>query len=371
MSEQQTQNARPQDTSLNPGGYSDPRAAFSPKVKEFKDAMGLLYIRNNASGRNKFRLKWPEVAKFIFGEELIKMDNEGTQDRELRAKLENEAGLRRIALKTVLEEYENKSVKSGSLEFEYIGRILDKLGAEIGKLLYAEEIIERVRPALLPKALKDSIDLAQAAHDKQKQSDDALRARSAESALEGETFEIQLTHAEIAEKALADQERMALRPTLPDNPLAGLHEEMLQSSQFTSMKIEISDEIRPIETQTLEPTATEMAVSLPQNLDSLSLETAPQILKPEIVEETISTTQISVESYLAATQQNVKDALHTSAVQPETAPISIASIPALPPLETEKKPRLHIAGLRIKDEQNEDTPADQAEQLQAENTTQE
>lgn len=316
MSEQQLQNASPQDISpAVGGGYSDPRAAFSPRIKEFKEAMSLLYIRNNASGRNKFRQKWPEVAKFIFGEVLIQMDNQGTQDRELRAKLENEAGLRRIALKTILAEYEDKSVKSGSLEFGYVGELLDKLGVDIAKLMYAENIIERVRPGLLSKSIQDEADKAQVEHDRQEQADDILRARSASGAQEGESFEAQLTQAEIEEKALATQERMALRPLPQETSLADLHEELRQSEQFTRMKIEISDDVRPIETASAELViANEESVM--QEVTSAA-PIVPQPLEPLTVQQ----------------------------------PAVSEPVLGLPPLETEKKPRLQIAGLRIKDEQ--------------------
>lgn len=329
MSEQQTQNAPAKDTSSNlSGGYSDSRAAFSPRVKEFKEAMSLLYIRNNASGRNKFRQKWPEVAKFIFGEELIRMDNEGTQDRELRAKLENEAGLRRIALKVVLEEYEEKSVKSGSLEFDYVGRILDRLGSDIAKLLYAENIIERVRPGMISKTLQDDADKVQAAHDKQEQADDALRARSALSAQEDESFESSLSASDIAEKVLADQERMALRPLPQEVPLANLHEELRQSEQFTSMRIEISDDVRPIETESVDAVVVEASVVLSQDLDAAAAPVLQAVQAPEIVQEVAAKIETVVEQSPAVT-----------------------AAPPLPPLEAEKKPRLQIAGLRIKDEQ--------------------
>ena len=127
----------------------DSMAAFSKQLQEITDSLNLLSIRNNASGRNKFREKWPDVALFIFGEELIKFDNEGTDDRDRRSELENEASERRIQLKGTISEFIDKSVDKGELLFDYVGSVIDLYGAGITRFLYAEDVIERVRPGIL------------------------------------------------------------------------------------------------------------------------------------------------------------------------------------------------------------------------------
>ncbi|PCJ01995.1 MAG: hypothetical protein COB14_03010 [Alphaproteobacteria bacterium] len=128
---------------------TDSMAAFSKQLQELTDSLNLLYIRNNASGRNKFRDKWPDVADFIFGEQLITYDNEGVQDREHRSELEVEAGEKRFQLKQTILEFVEKSVDQGSLLFDYVGGIIDIYGAGVSKCLYAEDVIERVRPGIL------------------------------------------------------------------------------------------------------------------------------------------------------------------------------------------------------------------------------
>lgn len=128
---------------------TDSMAAFSKQLQELTDSLNLLYIPNNASGRNKFRDKWPDVADFIFGEQLITYDNEGTQDREHRSELEIEAGERRFQLKQTILEFVEKSVDQGSLLFDYVGGVIDIYGAGVSKCLYAEDVIERVRPGIL------------------------------------------------------------------------------------------------------------------------------------------------------------------------------------------------------------------------------
>ncbi len=128
---------------------ADSMAAFSDKLQDIKDAVDLLYIRYNASGRNKFRDKYPQVALYIFGEQLIKYDNEGAQDLNHRIQLEQEADDRRIEFKMTLSEIVEKSVDKGVLQSEYVGQVIDRYGLEISRLLYAENIIGRVRPNLM------------------------------------------------------------------------------------------------------------------------------------------------------------------------------------------------------------------------------
>ena len=134
-------------------------AAFSDKLQDLTDSLNLLFIRNNASGRNKFRAKWPDVALHIFGEELIAFDDNGTGDHDRREKLEYEAGERRIAIKLTIAELHEKTVEKGILQVDYVEQVIDQYGPDISKLFYAEDIIERVRPGfLIREKMKDGAD---------------------------------------------------------------------------------------------------------------------------------------------------------------------------------------------------------------------
>lgn len=148
----------------------DSMAAFSKQLKEVTDSLNLLYIPNNASGRNKFRHKWPDVALFIFGDELIQLDNKGVTDRERRSELEEQADEKRIQLKQTISEIIDKSVDQGSLLFDYVGSIIDLYGVGISRFLYAEDVIERVRPGVLASCVT-----VQEADDAKKEADDAAR----------------------------------------------------------------------------------------------------------------------------------------------------------------------------------------------------
>lgn len=124
-------------------------AAFSEKLNDLKEALGILYISKNPSGRNRFREKWPEVAQYLYGTDLINYDINGVEDKKHREKLEDDANDRRIALKATMAEIVNQSVDAGSLKFDYVGSVIDQYGASMSTYLYAEDVIERVRPGVL------------------------------------------------------------------------------------------------------------------------------------------------------------------------------------------------------------------------------
>jgi hypothetical protein len=137
---------------------SNSMAAFSRQLNQLADSLSLLYIKNNAGGRRIFRDKWPEVAEYLFGTDLAAYDTHGVkndEDRERRMQMEDEADLRRIDLKKTMNELIEKSVDSGSLQFEYVGSVVDKYGALLSQFLYEENIIERVRPGALEKAREE------------------------------------------------------------------------------------------------------------------------------------------------------------------------------------------------------------------------
>ncbi|MCB1680941.1 MAG: hypothetical protein KDI65_03315 [Alphaproteobacteria bacterium] len=130
------------------------RKAFSDKLNDFRNALSLVYIKKNISGRIKFMDKWGSAADYIFGPDLIQLDTYGAspEEFEYRNALEEEAEQRRVELKHTLADIEEKSVKSGSLIFEHVSHIIEKYGIEISRLVYADNIIERVRPGLLAQA---------------------------------------------------------------------------------------------------------------------------------------------------------------------------------------------------------------------------
>ena len=134
---------------VTPAPAVDLAAVFSDKLQDLTDSLAVLFIRNNAGGRNNFRKKWPQVARYIFGAELIACDDNGTDDHGRREKLEYEAGERRIAIKLTIAELYDKTVEKGILQSGYVGQIIDEYGPDIAQLFYAPDIIERVRPGLL------------------------------------------------------------------------------------------------------------------------------------------------------------------------------------------------------------------------------
>ena len=136
---------------------SNSMAAFSKQIEQLTESLDILYIKNNAGGRKIFRDKWPEVAGYVFGSELTAYDMDGVSDDDERAhrcEMEDEADMRRIDLKQTMSELVEKSVDAGSLQFEYVGSVVDKYGPLLSQFLYEENVIERVRPGILVEAKK-------------------------------------------------------------------------------------------------------------------------------------------------------------------------------------------------------------------------
>ena len=240
------------------------KAAFSEHLDALAHSLSLLFIRNNASGRNKFREKWPQVALYLFGAELISFDNEGTTDRERKAQLEQDAGLRRIDLKRTILEIQEKSVKSGMLELEYIGGIIDKFGPDLSVLLYAENVIERVRPGILAGIVTRKQQEVQSAEQSVLQNEADLRQRASQIVTNSdrpvrEAPSIENTQQIVQrggislegweeEKSRYMQEQEALRNPLPDeDPVAENVSGDINEAELLRV-LENEDQVRPIDT---------------------------------------------------------------------------------------------------------------------------
>lgn len=173
------------------GPASNSMAAFSDKLNDLSDALNVLYIINNASGRHKFRAKWPEVAEFLFDEQLTIFDVDGFDfdDRPRRGELEEEADFRRIDLKKVISEIVEKSVNAGSLQFDYVGGIVDKHGAKMSTYLYDRPVIERVRPGLMAELEAEEASKEEKARKQREQRESEIRNNMEQMSLRVSDFE--------------------------------------------------------------------------------------------------------------------------------------------------------------------------------------
>ena len=115
----------------------------SDRFDEFREALEILYVIANLSGRNQFSKAWPEVAEYIFGEELMRYDYEGTSDKERRAELEIQAEERRLALLEFMDALEDNSVKEGALQIDYVRGEIEKYGRDLSLLIYGRQIVDR------------------------------------------------------------------------------------------------------------------------------------------------------------------------------------------------------------------------------------
>ncbi len=118
----------------------------SERIKPFQDALELLYIRSNISGRLHFAHEWPAPAHYIFGDELQAMDREGTPEKYRRAELEMEAEDRRVALLDTVLSLEERSAERGVLNMSYVRDTVIGYGRSTALLLYAQKIVDRFIP---------------------------------------------------------------------------------------------------------------------------------------------------------------------------------------------------------------------------------
>jgi len=122
------------------------KALFAEKFKDFLAALEALYIRGNISGRNHFRADWPQGAAHVLGPELVKYDEEGTDDKDHRSKMEGEAEERRLALVEILVEVEEKSAHAGAMDLEYIEGVVKPLGRKLALYVYDQGVVDRIIP---------------------------------------------------------------------------------------------------------------------------------------------------------------------------------------------------------------------------------
>ncbi|MEZ5814506.1 MAG: hypothetical protein R3E13_07315 [Alphaproteobacteria bacterium] len=119
---------------------------MSDQFEEFKEALEVLYVSGNLSGRVKFAQSWAAPASYLLGDELIRQDMEGTQDKERRAELEEQAEERRLALLEFMDGVERNSVHEGTLQIDYVRGAIEKMGRPISLLIYGQKIVDRFAP---------------------------------------------------------------------------------------------------------------------------------------------------------------------------------------------------------------------------------
>ncbi len=303
-------------------------AAFSDKLNDLGEALGLLYIIKNSSGRNKFREKWPEISEYLFGSTLINYDINGCDDKEQRAKLEEEANERRIMLKTTISEIVDKSVESGSLMFDYVGEVLDKYGADISVFLYAEDVIERVRPGLLATR-KEISDKQETASD----SDKALKVQTPETSSKAD---ITNNNDDVNETTPIEEEQILK----PDEKLSSEEKSLLSNNADTKEKGK-ENNIEPAITSEKAP-AVAHNIDIEQNNLNIEKTEAPSDIKenPEQKQD-IQNIEVEIPEEVQPIQTppppqvDIKDA---SITKSETGTTPNISQPPLEPASEEEKP---------------------------------
>ncbi|PCJ99116.1 MAG: hypothetical protein COA45_06655 [Zetaproteobacteria bacterium] len=328
-------------------------AAFSNQLKELTEALGLLYIGNNASGRNKFRDKWPDVALFIYGDELVQVDNDGVIDRERRSELEDQADERRVQIKQTISEIVEKSVDQGSLLFDYVGGVIDIYGAGISRFLYAEDVIERVRPGILASCVT-----VQEAEDAKAKADEVAR---------DETLS---KNAAALNDSVADPE---YKMPLEDQKLSVEEQSILSNASDEPSAESTLDDVKPIETD---------VPSSPVRTLNNPVPDAPQVVEDKV--EMDQASELSVDAVVEKEQSKLASEEESSEQKTEKIPddkpevkveekkLSVSeTLDAITPIETgpapaEKESDVNVAGTDSASKEAESTVAAPDEVVQNE-----
>ena len=323
--------AKKNDDELQPRNNS--MAAFSDKLKDLEEALSLLYIPRNLSGRLKFKDKWPEVAEYLFGDELIGYDVNGFEDLDRRAKLEDEANDRRIKIKQTINEIVDKSVDAGSLMFDYVGGVIDEYGALMSKYLYAEDVIERVRPGLLASSEAN----AKAKAEKQEKTETKTESSAANGENGADDLQDTQTVSNVSDELdsnIQDADDMNETAVLPENDeeeksesLRAPDEKLSQEEKaLLSNNDDVPDAVKPIETSA--PVEQEQKSEAPKEQPKPIAEDPADSVKP--IDTTPPPTPEEVAPFLSEDPEKVKAQAGLTPVSEEKSD----DIPEVTPIET-------------------------------------
>ena len=141
---------------------SDENRLTAEVYEDFHEALDILYIKGNLSGRLKFLESWPDAGQLIFGQELIGFDHDGVSDLERRSALEDEAEERRLELLEIAQTLEEKSVDKSVLQIEYVEALVKKLDRDLALLFYSPKIVNRfIPPPPEPEVVEDASEVEQ------------------------------------------------------------------------------------------------------------------------------------------------------------------------------------------------------------------
>ena len=125
---------------------SDDDNLMSETYEEILDALDILYIKGNLSGRLRFHEAWPVMGGQILGEELLEFDQNGVTDFERRKVLEEEAEDRRLAMIEKISVIPENSVEKGTMQVDYIESTVKEFGRDLALEIYASKIVDRFIP---------------------------------------------------------------------------------------------------------------------------------------------------------------------------------------------------------------------------------
>lgn len=124
-----------------------PASIYAESWDAFLDALECLYIKDNISGRLKFRDQWQHAAHYLFGDDLMAHDADGTLDTQARHRCEEEALERRAALLQMLEDLEEKTVEGSAIKVSFVRDLIAQIGQDLARYIYSQRVMEAALPS--------------------------------------------------------------------------------------------------------------------------------------------------------------------------------------------------------------------------------
>ena len=142
------------------------------------DIVESLYIPKNLGGRINFAKNQPTLAQRILGEELIKLDQEGAEDRKARMVLEKEAAIRHNEFIELVINLEKKAIVKNELQLDYIENTIKDLGREVALMFLHSRFVDRVFPPPPPE--EEKVQEQSEVAEQQEQSEDSNKENLSE-----------------------------------------------------------------------------------------------------------------------------------------------------------------------------------------------
>lgn len=130
---------------------------FSDTYEACFEAVDLLYIPANLSGRVKFFQKWPDLARVLFGAALCDHDIEGVGDKDVLSEHEHDAEVRRVRVVQAIRTFHEQLHGHHMPEIAVLIPAYEILGAQGLSFFYGADLLRDIEAAMEPRAVSPEV----------------------------------------------------------------------------------------------------------------------------------------------------------------------------------------------------------------------